>query len=402
MASTSNLPVYISNYSHVGRMSTIYIEDGWLYKTGTNGATYNTLSIFQLGVYGATASGSLTDNTYGIGHFLPNGTPKKGNYIYTLASTGGTYGYLNVIDVSNKTAPARYTSKQQSSYMYGPFTAYATSDYIYAGSNGATNKYLSIWSLSTANNPTYVANINYSSNVVRYVYVHNNILYVGVGTSTLYAYSLSNPASPSLISTTTVSVPNNILRIYGKGNYLYVSGGSVAGYLAIVNVSNPNSPSVVSTFQSDATPFGNTQIGCMHVSDNEKLLFFGDIYGNKLGIIDISNKTSPTYYNSFALSTGNMRYYNGLLYCGDNLASGQGLVYVYNITDHKFAGTSETNFTLYAYKVADGTLFDSWPLSAGNYTAWPVFPDTPLHLLAVRDIYLTALSYGAVVPVVAT
>ena len=399
MASTSNLPVYINYYSSVGRQSSIYIEDNWLYKAG---ASYNSFSIFEVGVYGATASGGLVDNTYGISNYLPNGTPKKGNYIYTLASTGGTYGYLNVIDVSNKAAPTRYTSKQQSSYMYAPGVAYATSDYIYVGSNGASNKYLSIWSLATANNPTYVGQIGYSTNPIRYVYVHNNILYVAVGTYTLYAYSLDNPASPSLISTTTVSVANNIIRIYGKNNHLYVSGGSTAGYLVIVDVSNPSSPSVISTFISNTTPFGSTQIGCMHVSDNEKLLFFGDIYGGKIGIIDISNKTSPTYYNSFAATIGSMVHYNGLLYTGDNLPSGQGTITAYNVADHKFAGTAEDGFTLYAYKVADGNLFDSWTLTAGNYTAWPIFPSTPLHLLAVRNFYLTAVSYGAVTPIVET
>jgi len=398
MSSTYNLPIYSGNQYYVssGRNTNrFYIADDWLYKPGTYS---NNITIFNIS--SATYSGILTDATYFIGAYAVNGAAVKGDYLYTVSPTGGTYGYLNVINVSNKTAPTRTTSKADATYMYGPYYAYATSDYIYIGANGAANNYVSIWSLATPSNPTRVAQISYSSTVIGEVYVYDEYLYVCYG-STVGVYSLSNPASPSLSGTMTPAVGNVPTILHGNGNYMYVSAWNASGF-DIWDITNKNSPVKQSSHSID-DDVGNMQPGDMWVNSQGTLLFITDrYYSNGVLIYDVSDKTAPVYLNKFTYAyAGKMQSYDGLLYIGGSNDSDDKQVISYDVTDHKFSGYTDSSIVLYAYRPSDGQLFDTWSGTMGNYEAWPIFPADPLHLLAVRieDNNETA-SFGSVTPVI--
>lgn len=405
MPSDYNLPQKISGLyynTNVGDNTyTFHIEDGWLYKPGRQN---HRLDIYDLDSPGSnTYSGSITDSTYLNGLIIVEGDCLKGDYLYTRSPSGDTYGYITVVNVSNKSAPTRTTSKRDTTYLRNPACACIIGDYLYVGANGGATKYMTIWDISAPNNPTKVTNKSFGSTSVTKLWTHGGYLYVGTGgTLTIYDVS-STPTNPSAMGSITFSPSGGSYRgFYAEGNYAYFSNDNTYGAIQIVDVSNPSSLSEVHQWHCD-DDVGYCLINDIWVDTTNSLLYAAESnYNRGILIYDISSPTNPQYIDSFTYNySSTIKYYDGIWYvCGDDNADA-GEVTAYDLTVYKLSGNTTHDTHLCAYRPSDYERFDDWSVEAGDYTVKPIYKNDPLHILAIADdSNVGSGSYKNVVPVI--
>ncbi|MDB9492846.1 hypothetical protein PN478_20305, partial [Dolichospermum circinale CS-534/05] len=105
--------------------------------------------------------------------------------------------------------------------------------------------------------------------------VVGNYAYVADGTSGLQIINISNPNSPTLAA--TLDTPGGASNIQVVGNYAYVADGTSG--LQIINISNPNSPTLADTYDTDGIAYGLDVVGnYVYVADA----------GSGLQIIDLA------------------------------------------------------------------------------------------------------------------
>ncbi len=121
-------------------------------------------------------------------------------------------------------------------------------------------------------------------------------LYVAAKAQGLQIYNISSLAAPVFASSVAVSALNNldVNNMTQAGNYLYLALGSIfsstaqSSGLAIVNVSNPNSPTVTSIYTFSA-PSG---AACVTVDGNYAFLA---AMQNGVLVLDVTNKSAPVF-----------------------------------------------------------------------------------------------------------
>jgi len=121
-------------------------------------------------------------------------------------------------------------------------------------------------------------------------------LYVAAKAQGLQIYNISSLSAPVFASSVAVSALNNldVNNITQVGNYLYLAIGDIFNKtaansgLAIVNVSNPNSPTVTSVYSFSAT----SGAGCVAVEGNYAFLA---AMQNGILVFDVSNKSNIVF-----------------------------------------------------------------------------------------------------------
>ena len=94
------------------------------------------------------------------------------------------------------------------------------------------------------------------------------------------------PSSPATISTYSISGASSLNSVRVQGHYAYVSDGS-NGKMFVVDISNPNSPSLVNTITAPSGLYHALPVGKYLYTKSDN----GHIY-----IYDITNPLSiPTY-----------------------------------------------------------------------------------------------------------
>lgn len=179
-------------------------------------------------------------------------------------------------------------------------------------------------------NPTLQSSINLSGNTnVAKIFVSGNYAYLvrGGASPNFQIVDISNPASPTLSGSTTIS--SDPLNIFVSGNYAYISSSANGAELEIVNVSNPASPSLVGSYNAT----GNTNATDVYVVGNTAFLTRLSS-GTELMSINITNPASPSLISSVSLSSSDA---NQVLIQGNYayIASGDnaGELKVVNITN---------------------------------------------------------------------
>lgn len=131
-----------------------------------------------------------------------------------------------------------------------------------------------------AENVDYIGHIGGPTDTV---FMQNNYAYIGEGCS-LRVLDMSNPIQPLMLG--NVIFPNyTVYDIFVLGNYAYVACGNDG--LQIVDISNPNSPYIVGTYDTPGNAYD------VDVYVNNTYAFVADWSGG-LRIIDVSNPASPT------------------------------------------------------------------------------------------------------------
>jgi hypothetical protein len=170
---------------------------------------------------------------------MPSGVPstlkivKNGNYLYLFPESGD----MRVVDVSNPTNPSivRTVSMTASGGVIVGNRLYTAER-----SNG-----VGVWNVSQSDNPTRVGSVSLSGNITEIV-TSGSQLYAlsGFGFTAVHILDISNPDSPSLQSTFNTTYTADIAV---HNNYLYLSSG--LGIVQIVDVSNPSAPSEVAQWE---------------------------------------------------------------------------------------------------------------------------------------------------------
>lgn len=115
--------------------------------------------------------------------------------------------------------------------------------------------------------------------------------------SSLHIFNLSNPISPSLISSLTLATElGGAHRIFLEGSYAYIVAKTNSRF-SIVDISNINSPTLVSS-TSDAS-----MISPENISINNNKAYIVSTSSKSLVTFDISNKSAPSLFSSIIDTT---------------------------------------------------------------------------------------------------
>lgn len=107
-----------------------------------------------------------------------------------------------------------------------------------------------------------------------------------------FIVNVTNPASPTLISSLDLGAAAN--GIYVSGNYAYVASANNSQELQIINVSNPAAPTLVGSYDAS----GSTDATDVWVSGNYAYLVRLSSGQPELYKINVTNKSSPSLTGS--------------------------------------------------------------------------------------------------------
>jgi len=131
--------------------------------------------------------------------------------------------------------PQVIISKAYSTDLENGNGLFANFDFVFVADDTAG---LKIYELKTIN-PfplTLLSNYKHPSGAAQKVFVEGNYAYVAYGSEGLVILDISNPSSPSLVSSLNIG---NAFHIYVEGQYAYLI---VSDSIKIVNISNPALP----------------------------------------------------------------------------------------------------------------------------------------------------------------
>jgi len=235
---------------------------------------------------GNAAFANLTTGTFGLA---------QSGGVWTLSGTSDTNGiYTRACALANGLTTTRRT---------------VTCTVTWGGSQSvSTTSQLTNWPAtleSWANtvvtgvyNPATTTDAIKVDSVGNYAYVILNAT-----TNNFLVVNISNPASPSVVSTSSVAAsPTNVTV---SGNYAYVTTSSDTAELQIVDVSNPASPSIKSSVNMAGT--GNA----VSVALNGLIAFVArnqdtTTSANEVTTVNVASPTAPTVLGGYNIATINM------------------------------------------------------------------------------------------------
>ncbi len=299
-------------------------------------------------IYRSTTSGTYT----GVGYYSTLGTVSGSNLTFTdtnatknntTASPPGSTNAYTATNVSNNSLQLSiggngtptgqlYVSGMQpqvvgyAAAVGAANSVYVQGNYAYMAVTTAGNAgYLQIYDISDPANPTLISTTAANNNYANGVYVAGRYAYLAVnGTYNLQVYDISNPTLPILMGSVADSDWNT--TIYAQGRYAYEVGYNG---LHIYDVSNPANPILLST-----TGVGGTGVG-VYVQGNYAYVTDGGTTTPVMDIIDISNPSNPVIVGSVATSgSTNGVYVSGrYAYVADNGSSPNCNLHIYDVSN---------------------------------------------------------------------
>lgn len=208
-----------------------------------------------------------------------------GDYAYMVS-----YGSreLYILDVANKSNPVQvgyYTTTTPSSF----YSVAVSGDYAYI----ATNNSMIIVDVSNKANPVGISRI-VSIGDLRDISVSGDYAYLAANSYGLRVVNISNKSAPTLAGSLALS---GITGVDSSGDGYVYATYSASGYLGVVDVSNPASPSLLG--------YGTGCTGCNDVIVSGSYAYAA---GTGISIFDISNKSAPARVGY----TLNYAYYYGM------------------------------------------------------------------------------------------
>jgi hypothetical protein len=288
----------------------------------------------------------------------------QGNYVYTIQGTEDT---LKVVDVTDPRAPelmSTFTS------LDSPLTEneFAVSGrYAYIFGNNINGNYLSIIDVSNPSELQFVASTTLSINAVSNIAVAGKYAYLAGtdgGTSTgsrLLVVDISNPSAPFEVQNVVLSaVQDGPDDVEVQGRYAYVSfsdpNGTGDGYVYVLDLLDPASPRVVST-----TTIPNID-SYFPITVQGRYLYGGSYNTLEMYVIDVSDPTSlsivatTTAFGTPGADSAfeNIYIHGRYVYSPATLSTGSAAVVVYDVassTNPIFLGVVTTTSD-YAYGLA--------------------------------------------------
>lgn len=206
-----------------------------------------------------------------------------GNYAYL---TGGGYGDMYVIDVSDPVSPTQVGFYNQPGYLL--FNAIAvTGSYIFLVDEFTG---LNVVDVSTPAMPTWVAGYKRAEDGYG-IDIAGNYAYLVTGSDGLRVLDISNPLE--ITEAGYVALPGFAWEVAVAGNYAYMAVDEEG--LQIVDISTPTMPLVVGSYDTPGQAL-DVAIGGIYayVADGEA----------GLQILDISSPLTPTFKNNYATDGG--------------------------------------------------------------------------------------------------
>jgi hypothetical protein len=275
---------------------------------------------------GAAVSSTTLPGTKG-----PNDIAWLGNYIYILSrGESDIYAY----DISNPTAPVLKSTVATAADTEAIFVANGHLFSVIDNNLGSTQGG-QVWSLSSPGIPAFLTTHSISTQNIPDIAVSGNNAYVTDRSGKkLKVWNVATPAAPTLVTTLTLAQQPNFLTISGTNIYVTEESGT----FEIVDVSNPAAPSITST-----TVAGSSALRAIFYLS--PYLFF--LSGNFLYIYDVSTPASPIFKSKTNIVSGStiagatvdaLWVAGGIAYCGRTIA----LTYVdlCDITNPRVIGDS--------------------------------------------------------------
>jgi parallel beta-helix repeat protein len=242
-----------------------------------------------------TLVGSIQDATeldYAVHAYV------SGKYAYVAAYN---YSGLTIVDISDPSSPSITGSVSSTSQLYAPRGIYVSGRYAYVPTSSINNR-LTIVDVSNPSSPTIVGSIQDATQLddPQQVYVQGKYAYVAVSSGDrLTIVDVSDPSSPTIAGSVYHATQlNQANSVYVSGRYAYVA--AIAGdCLTIVDISDPASPSIVSSI----TDTNLDNVRSVYVSGKYA---YATIYNARLTIVDVSDPSSPSIagsvYNASSLN----------------------------------------------------------------------------------------------------
>ena len=214
----------------------------------------------------------------------PNVVAVEGKYAYVAHFATSA---LNIYDISDLTMPMLIGN---SAIAAGIFEIKVAGNYAYL----LQNNMLRIVNISDPTNATEVGNIGLGIALERFDISGNYAYVISSFQNSIQVVDISNPASPSLVTTFGGGNPRAIDIKDQYAHTVSVSGNN----LRIVDISNPASPSLTGTLSLPNKP--------SEISVSGNYAFVLNVLNDSLDILDVSIKNSPSKISSIYI--GNNPY----------------------------------------------------------------------------------------------
>jgi hypothetical protein len=158
--------------------------------------------------------------------------------------------------------------------------------YAYVLVNNNANNF-KIYDVTNPASPSLISSTTFTGGAQDF-YISGHYLYIpDVGTDSLYIYDISNPFAPSLVSTTSTGAASDPLYAYGSGKYLYITLNATSK-VATYDVSNPAAPALLSSVSTSLGGAGELVVQGRYLYVQE------DAANQELQIYDLTNPASPS------------------------------------------------------------------------------------------------------------
>lgn len=293
-------------------------------------------------------------------------------------ATGNTAAEVQILDAS--TLVAQNTIDLQEGQPAGD--VFVAGSFIYVSSFATSNE-LQIAMSATHQwyNPSVSETKDLAANIkARAIDVLGNFIYVAKeAVTTGVEFFVYEDTTGSLVSRGTLELGTRVNEIDANGNFAYMATGSDTGELMILNISNPNSPSIAGLFNHPSS--GGVDGRSVLYAGNGVLYLGTDndtaVPANKeLTVYDVSNRNAPVRITDFNLNV----IVHAMLINGTNLFLGTdgdtSEIMVFDITTPTAPVLTSTfdipgntrDVGAMAYRVSDNTLHLAF-FGGGGYKA---------------------------------
>lgn len=218
------------------------------------------------------------------------GLAVRGRYAYVIENTAASA--LEVFDVSAPASPVLVATLALS--LGGSSYPVIAGNYLFVALTGTSNN-LQVIDISNPVAPVLVKAItSEGAGSGRSLNISGRYLYYGDSLGRFIVYDISNPISPQLMSVTTLTNVASIWSISLQGSYAYVGEATTTAATAglhILDISNPASPAVVSTYATKNSVRATEIMG--------RYLYIGEQTGGDLEIVDVKNPAVPVQAGTF-------------------------------------------------------------------------------------------------------
>ncbi len=230
---------------------------------------------------------------------------------------GKNFEELEIFDISNP-ASVTQTAALSVGDRRDAYAVAVSGDYAYVGkeTGPGANRELYVVNVTNKSAPSTVRGIEIS-HPVNDLLVVGSVLYLATNNDSaeVQAYSISNPSSPSLLSTLDLPSGSNGDRLYSANGRLYVTteNNSTGNEFYIVNVNNPSSMSVVGGYDVGSSAYSVAVL-------NNQAFVANATTGKELLILDIATESSPSEYGYLDLGDAarDVQLANGYAYIATN------------------------------------------------------------------------------------